>query len=233
MHRLASLVSGGGSTMEEIAKAARSGEIPDLELACVVASRADAGAVARARALGIPEKDIVVVSRRTHGEAFARVLLETLGERGVTVVTQNGWMVKTPEEVIAAYEGRIFNQHPGSPEDVGGQGMYGKRVHAAMVLFRKRTKRALATAMIAQRVHTEYDRGAVVQRTYVPVEDDDTPETLQARALPVEHAVQIALLQDFVRGTLRDLPPESVARPEEQELLEECKREAMALYPRG
>lgn len=242
MERLASLISGGGTTMNEIVKATQSGEIPDMEIACIIASKAEAGGIEKARKLGVLESDIVIINphdfrmdglMKIDREAFGRRILEVLHQHNATVITQNGWIPYTPDSVTLAYEGRIFNQHPGDPKQFGGKGMMGKAVHAAVLEFQRLAGRTFDTPVVAHYAQSGLDTGAVVKRQYAPVFSDDTVDALQARALLLEHQVQIALLQDFVRGNVSALEPHILVHPSELELLKEAKRRACEAYPHG
>lgn len=225
--------------MAEIIKAVKSGEISNMEIACVISSKADAGGIGKAKALGIPESDILTIDPR-HPQ-FGEKILEELQGRDVTVVTQNGWMPKTPENVIEAFKDKIFNQHPGPVPEFGGEGMYGRRVHAAVLLYRRWTngtdwrRNEYWTEVIAQRVDKDFDKGAVIKRVRVIVKPDDTVEDLQARALPVEHRLQISLLQDLVKGNLKESPqrPGIITSPAEKLVWELSKKTAFLLYPKG
>jgi len=238
--RLVSLISGGGTTMEQIIKACQSGEIP-MDVAGVISSNPTAGGIEKARRLGIPEKNIVVVDqnkfrgadRKVDLEGFGLAILKELRERGATVVTQNGWLPLTPEHVIDEYSETIFNQHPGPVPEFGGRGMYGRRVHAARMLFVRQTKRDFWTEAIAQRVDKKYDQGAVVKSTRVEILKDDTVDDLQQRVLPVEHRTQIDLLKDVASGNIREIPSEKLVRPGEEKTLYVAKRMARLLYPHG
>lgn len=239
--RLATLISGGGTTMEQIIKACQTGEIP-MDIACVISSSPTAGGLKRAKDLGVPEKDIVFINpdnfrgedKKIDQEGFGLAILKELRERGVTVVTQNGWMPLTPEHVIDKYEETIFNQHPGPVPEFGGKGMYGRRVHATRLLFTRMTKRDSWTEAIAQRVHKEFDQGVVVKSTKVDILKDDTVDDLQQRVLRVEHKVQIELLKDVTRGIVREVNPrEMLVRPGEEQVLYIAKRMARFLYPHG
>jgi len=238
MERLVSLVSGGGSTMQEIARAIERGDVQGMKMAGVIASRPDAGGIAKARALNVP---IDIVDPRTYRnqgkidrEAFGRRLLDVLENRfGATVVTQNGWIPLTPSSVTAAYEGRMFNQHPGPPEQFGGKGMMGKAVHAAILKFQELAGRTFATSVVGHHADAKLDEGGVVLRRPVEVRSGDTVDSLQERALPEEHVAQIQMLQAFVKGELRTLEPELLVHPDEMHLLEEAKRYAIAAYPKG
>lgn len=234
--------------MVEIIKACQSGEIPNMDIACIISSKTDAGGIEKARALGVSSDDIVIVDPRDFKDGkevdqvrFGEKLLEELGKRGVTAITQNGWLPKTPESVIKEYEGKIFNQHPGPVPEFGGKGMYGRRVHAAVLLYRRWTNgdnwRCVEhwTEVIAQRVDKNYDMGAVVKKVRVVILPDDTPEDLQKRALPIEHRVQIDLLKDVASNIVKELGkrPPIVTTPAEQFILELSKKMAMLLYPKG
>lgn len=239
--RWASLISGGGTTMQEMVSACQSGRVP-MEIACIIVSNQEAGGIEKAMRLGIPGKDIVVVDpnnfRDGDGmvdqESFGNALLKELRPRGVTVVTQNGWLPLTPPHVISEFSGVIFNQHPGPVPEFGGKSMYGKRVHAARLGFAQRVGRDFWTEAIAQRVAVDFDQGAVVRSERVDILSGDTAEVLQQRVLPVEHRVQIALLQDVARGNVRELGSREVlVRPGEEGILFDAKREARRLYPNG
>lgn len=239
--RLATLISGGGTTMEQIIIACQKGEIP-MDVACVIASNSDAGGIEKARNLGIPENDIIVINPNNfHGEdkkvdqeGFGLAILKTLREHGATVVTQNGWMPLTPEHIVDEYVETIFNQHPGPVPEFGGRGMYGRRVHATRLLFTRMTKRDNWTEAIAQRVHYEFDKGAVVKSERVDILPEDTVDDLQQRVLPVEHKTQIELLKDVARGNVKELSTrESLVRLGEEQILYTAKRAAILLYPHG
>lgn len=239
--RLATLISGGGTTMQEIIRACQSGEIP-MNVACVISSTPTAGGIEKARRLGIPDHDIVVVNPddfrggdgKVDQEGFGLSILRQLRERGATVVTQNGWLPLTPRVVIEEYPETTFNQHPGPVPEFGGKGMYGRRVHAARLLFTRLTGRDSWTEAIAQRVHNEYDQGLVVKATRVDILPDDTVDDLQQRVLPIEHRVQIDLLKDVAAGSIRELTGRvRLVRPGEEQTLFLAKKLARLLYPHG
>jgi phosphoribosylglycinamide formyltransferase 1 len=230
--RLATLISGNGTTMAEIIKACQSGGLP-IDIACVISSKVTAGGIKRAFELGIPESDIVVVNPRMYedSEAFGTALLHELQSRDVTIVTQNGWLHRTPDAVIDAFPERIFNQHPGPVPEFGGDGMYGKRVHAARLAFLKATGRDYWTEAVVHRVTPVYDDGAVVKSEQVAIFPDDTIETLQSRVLPVEHRIQIEFLQEFIEGSLTEVPKrELLVRQGEEKLLSQAKRALLSNY---
>lgn len=203
--------------------ACQSKKIP-MEVACVVTSNPYAEGVGKALRLRIPQKDIIA------GGDF----LEELQKREVTVVTQNGWLPKTPEKVIDVFPGKIFNQHPGPVPEFGGAGMYGRRVPAAVLLFTRMTKREPWTQVVVQRVHYDWDQGVVVGSKRVPILPSDTVEDLQKRILPVEHRLQIELLKQVAEGKVIEIAArESLVKPDQEETLKLAKRMARLLYPKG
>lgn len=228
--------------MAEIIKAVQSQEIPNMEIAGVLASNPDAGGIEKAVKLGIPKSDIHVLQRRdfripettkTDWERFGRAITDFFRPRFVSVVTQNGFIPTMPEYVTERYPRSIFNQHPGPPEEFGGKGMKGRAVHAAILEFQRLAGRIFETSVVGHYSHKEVDKGAVVQRAKVPVLAGDTVKDLQERALPVEHRVQIEMLQNFMLGKLRALEPEMLVHPDELPLLEQAKAFAIKEYPDG
>lgn len=227
--------------MQEITRACQSGEVP-MDVACVISSDPNAGGIEKAHRLGVPDEDIIVIDpnkfrgddKKVDMEGFGSIILKELKGRGVTVVTQNGWMPLTPEAVIDQYPETMFNQHPGPVPEFGGQGMYGRRVHAARILFTRMTKRDPWTEAIGQRVHKDFDQGAVVKSSRVYILPGDTVEDLQQRVLPVEHRVQIDLLKDVAAGNIRVVSTrEALVRPGEEQILSLVKRVARMFYPHG
>lgn len=126
------------------------------------------------------------------------------------MVTQNGWLPKTPAMVIDAFPGNIYNQHPGPVPEFGGKGMYGRRVHAAVLLFKRLTKSdQMWTEAVVQRAAYKFDSGIVVKSQRVEILPKDTVDDLQQRVLPVEHELQIQLLDDVVNGNVVEQPVSS------------------------
>lgn len=236
--RLGSLVSGGGSTMEQIVLASQNGWL-QMDVACVLASKEGIGAIKKANSYGIALE--IVNPDEFRGDdgkvdqyGFGQVILRSLQKHGVTVVTQNGWLPLTPENVIDTYKDAIFNQHPGPVPEFGGKGMYGRRVHAARLLFTRMTKRDYWTEAIAQRVHEDYDRGVVVKSQQVEIFPGDIVDDLQQRVLPIEHGVQIELLKDVTRGEVKEVERKFLLiKPGEEHVLFEAKKIAKLLYPNG
>ncbi len=238
--RLALLISGGGTTMREIIRSTRDDRLPGIEPALVIASRPDASGLDKAAALRIPERDLIVLERKTFMslDAFGASILAECRRRSIDLIGQYGWLPLTPRNVIEAYAGRIISQHPGPLDpgrpDFGGKGMYGRRVHCARLLFVRQTTRDYTTTVVAHHVTAEFDRGTVIHSATIPILDDDDPITLQQRALPFEHQVQIETLQFFAnRGVPSSQRAEPLVRDAEVGCLEESKRIAGLLFPKG
>jgi phosphoribosylglycinamide formyltransferase-1 len=147
-------------------------------------------------------------------------------------------MVLTPANVIDRYKGMMVNQHPGpldtGRDDFGGPGMYGLRVHAARICFVSKTGHDYWSESTAQLVGEEFDTGKVIRTGRVPIFEGDTAEMLAERMLPVEHQVQLQALEDFFHNRVSIIHrPEPLVSPEEVSVLEECKKTAILMYPKG
>ncbi len=238
--RIALLISGGGTTMAAIIKATQNGILHNVIPVLVISSNKEAGGIEKAKNLGIPEKDIVVIRPKdfVNPEKFGEKILEECRLREIDFIGQYGWLVKTPENVIDAYKDMIVNQHPapldpGRP-DFGGPGMYGLRDHEARLQFVRKVNRDFWTEAVAHRVTSDFDKGAIVKRKQIPILQNDTAETLQARVLPIEHEIQIETIRDFANRTVLEYIRETpLVLSGEEVILEECKEKAKKLYPHG
>lgn len=233
----ASLISGGGSTMEALGRACLDGGplYGKAKLVTVIASTPDAPGLQKARPLGITNSAIINPKDYRTPEAFGEAIIRHLNAFNIQLVFQNGWMPKTPANVIGSFPGRIYNQHPAPVPEFGGKGMYGRRPHAARLLFARIVQGDFWTCAITQRVAPDFDAGAVVHRQTITILPTDDPITLQQRVLPVEHQVQIEALGKIIDGTAVELPPdEPLAKTiEEKMILDTCKRYACLLFPNG
>ena len=184
--RVAVCVSGGGSNLQALLDALPEGAPARVVL--VLSDRPDAGGLARARRAGVPAE--VFTDPRDPTEWLTR-----LGRRDVDLVVLAGFLKLVPAPVVAAWRGRIVNIHPALLPRHGGPGMFGRRVHAAVL--------AAGDAESGATVHLvdeEYDHGAALAQARVPVHPDDTPETLAARVLAAEHALLPAVVHAAARA---------------------------------
>jgi phosphoribosylglycinamide formyltransferase 1 len=171
--RIAVAISGRGSNLESLIKALEPGAAAEVVL--VISDRVDAGGLSLARARGISAEVLA-------DPGYAEGWLELLERHAVELIVLAGYLKLVPAAVIGAYRGRIINIHPALLPDFGGKGMYGKRVHRAVL-----ASGARETGVTIHLVDEVYDRGAVLAQARVPVLPGDTPELLAARVLEVEH----------------------------------------------
>lgn len=193
--RVAVCISGGGSNLGALLAAFPPGS--EATIALVISNRSTAGGLERARAHDVP----TVVLR---DPADAEEWIAALEAHRIDLIVLAGYLKLVPRAVIARWEGRIVNIHPAPLPGFGGPGMYGLRAHAAVL------EAGLAeSAATVHLVDEEYDRGAVLAALPVPVEADDTPETLAARVLAAEHR----LLPAVVRAAARAGRPVPLSQP--------------------
>ncbi len=190
--RVAVLASGGGSNLQALIDRFHAPPSP-VQVSLVVASRAGIGALARAERAGIAS---VVVDARAPGAA-ARLLGELDAHR-IDLVVLAGYLSLVPAEVVERFRGRMLNIHPALLPAFGGQGMYGMRVHRAVI-----ESGARVSGATVHRVDDRYDEGEIVAQWPVPVLPGDTPETLAARVLAVEHRILPLAVEALARG----IPP--------------------------
>jgi phosphoribosylglycinamide formyltransferase-1 len=177
--RLAVLASGRGSNLRALQEYLARGERTTLaHLALVLSDHADAGALAFARSRDIAATAI------DGGTLGGDRLLAQLRSHRIDLVVLAGYMRLVPEVVVRAYRGRILNVHPALLPGFGGRGMYGARVHAAVIAAGSRVSGATVHF-----VDEHYDQGAIIAQWPVPVLSGDTPQALAARVLRVEHAL--------------------------------------------
>ena len=239
--RIAMLISGGGTTMQAIIRACKNGALKDkVEPVLVIASRAEAGGLQKACDEGIPNHNVLLIARTDYPDPldFGEAILMACQKRRVDFIGQYGWMVKTPANVIEAYQNMMVNQHPGPLDpgkpDFGGKGMFGHRVHCARLYFVRKVKRDFTTEAVAQRIALEYDQGAVLRKRVIPIQKDDDPISLQERVLPEEHLVQIETLEDFADGNVIEITRRTpLVFSGEEKVLAEAKKIAKMLFPKG
>jgi formyltetrahydrofolate-dependent phosphoribosylglycinamide formyltransferase len=177
MIRAAVLASGGGSNLQAILDHLDAlGHSRPLDIVLVASNRSGAGALDRARRRGIPAEVIT--------PADASAILALFDRHAVQMVILAGYLRLVPQEVISRFRGAILNVHPALLPKFGGAGMYGHRVHEAVVAAGE-TESGATVHLVSE----EYDRGAIVAQSRVPVHATDTAETLASRVLAAEHAL--------------------------------------------
>ena len=175
--KIAVLVSGGGTNLQALIDAERSGIIRSGEIALVVSSKPDAYALTRAANAGIKT---AVAERKKLGtqEAFEKKILEALDENGIDVIILAGFMSILSESFVKKYPKRIINVHPALIPSFCGEGFYGLRVHEAALSYGVKL-----TGATVHFVNEIADGGEIIAQKAVAVRKNDTPETLQRRVM--------------------------------------------------
>ena len=191
--RLGALASGGGTNLQAIMDRCASGDLP-ARMAVVIGNNSGSGALERARRAGVPTCHL---SGRTHPDpqALDRAIAEVFQSYGVDLVVLGGYMKKLGPVTLQAYPNRILNIHPALLPAFGGKGMYGLRVHQAVI-----ESGAWISGVTVHLADEEYDHGPIVAQEAVRVGPDDTPESLAARVLEVEHRLYWEVVRLFAEG---------------------------------
>lgn len=191
--RLGALASGGGTNLQAIMDRCASGDLP-ARMAVVISNNSGSGALEGARRAGVPTCHL---SGRTHPnpQALDRAIAEVFQSYGVDLVVLGGYMKKLGPVTLQAYPNRILNIHPALLPAFGGKGMYGLRVHQAVI-----ESGAWISGVTVHLADEEYDHGPIVAQEAVRVGPDDTPESLAARVLEVEHRLYWEVVRLFAEG---------------------------------
>ena len=184
--RVAVAVSGRGSNLEALF--ARLGNGDDARVVLVISDRAEAPALDRARERGVAA--MALQDWRSAEEWLAALTAES-----VDLLVLAGYLKLVPAEVIARYRGRIINVHPALLPDFGGKGMYGIRVHEAVL-----QSGAVESGCTVHLVEEEYDRGMILVQARVPVLPGDTAQMLASRVLEQEHRLLPAVVLAAARA---------------------------------
>jgi len=191
--RMAVLLSGSGTSLENLLEHIDSGAVPG-RVEVVISSKKKAFGLERARRRGIPA---VAVVRKQHPEvgAFNDALHAVLADYDVDLVLLLGFL--SPFETRGKFDGRTMNVHPALIPAFCGKGFYGHRVHEAVL-----EAGVKLTGATVHFVDAEYDHGPIILQEVVPVEDDDTPDTLAARVQASERRLVPEAVRLFAEGRL-------------------------------
>jgi formyltetrahydrofolate-dependent phosphoribosylglycinamide formyltransferase len=192
--RLAVLLSGSGTTLQNIIDRIDRGEL-DATVAGVISSRAAVFGLERAKKHGIPTAEVVRKEYASH-EAFNTALWTEIRGLSPDLVVLAGFMSLI--DVPADFQNRIINVHPALIPAFCGHGMYGHHVHEEVLRYG-----AKVSGATVHFVDTEYDHGPIVLQGTVPVLDDDTPDTLAERVQALERELYPQAIQLFAQGRLR------------------------------
>lgn len=192
--RIAVLASGGGSNFQALVDRFQRPDVPDREIVGVIASREGAGVLERARRAGVAS---AVSPPASTSDGMATFLRRTLDEWRSDIVVLAGYMKLVPGTIVRDWWGRILNIHPALLPSFGGRGMYGARVHRAVIEAGVRI-----TGATVHFVDEAYDRGPILCQWPVPVLAGDTPESVAARVLTVEHRMLPAAVEALASGAV-------------------------------
>lgn len=190
--RVAILISGRGSNMAALIRAAMTKDFP-AEIAVVISNKADAGGLEKARASGIATLTIESKPFGKDRAAFEAVLQSALDQHRIDLVCLGGFMRLFTAEFVQRWYGRMLNIHPSLLPAFPGLDPHGQALTAGV-------KIAGATVHF---VIPETDAGPILMQGAVAVRDDDTPDTLSARILEIEHKIYPDALRLVASGRIR------------------------------
>jgi phosphoribosylglycinamide formyltransferase-1 len=188
------LASGAGSSARAIVAAIEAGSL-HAEARLMVSNNRSAAALEFAREHGVPA---LCIPTQADPEAADAALVEALVAHGVELVVLSGYLRRLGPKTLSRYTGAVVNIHPGPLPEFGGHGMYGRRVHEAVL--------AAGVAESGVAIHVvddEYDHGPVIARKPVALQPGDTAETLEARVRAAEPAFFVETLRRIAEGGIK------------------------------
>lgn len=195
---VAVFASGGGTNFQALLDHQSAQD--DWRVTLLVMNR-EGGAARRAQEAGVPVR-IIPTKDRTEEDVAAETLA-TLEEHGAQLVLLAGYLRRIPSTLVERYRGRMLNIHPALLPAFGGPGMYGRRVHEAVVAADVNVSGATVHF-----VDHHYDDGAILGQWQVEVRPDDTPERLAERVLRVEHRLYPAAVDHLAAALVEGRKPE-------------------------
>lgn len=195
MKRIAVFASGGGTDFQSVIDANEREHF--CEISILIASKHDIGAIERAQKRDIPSA-VYAKAEWPDLEELYSDLKKRLNELKVDYIVLAGWLKIIPESFIRAFEDRIINIHPSLIPSFCGGGFYGLKVHRAVLEYG-----AKISGCTVHFVNEVPDGGAIIAQRAVDVEEDDTPESLQARILEVEHMLLPYCVKKLCEGKIK------------------------------
>ncbi len=193
--RLAVMLSGGGTTLQNLIDRIADGRLKGWRIVTVISSLSKAYGLVRAQQANIPTR-IIRKKDFADVESFSQAIVERLDEAQPDLVALAGWMCHwiVPER----YLGRVMNVHPALLPSFGGQGFYGHHVHEAVL-----ARGCKITGATVHFVDNMYDNGPIILQKAVEVLEDDTPDTLADRVQATEREIFPEAIALFGQGRLR------------------------------
>lgn len=177
MKNICVLVSGGGTNLQALIDAEKSGQIKGGKITCVISSKEGVYALERAKQNGIPTR---VMPRKDYADvsSYTKAVTDALLEEKADLIVYAGFMTILDEQIVKAFPYKMINIHPALIPSFCGKGYYGLHVHEAVL--QRGVKISGATVHFVTEV---CDGGPIILQGTVPVLDDDTPEVLQKRIM--------------------------------------------------
>lgn len=191
--KLGFLASGNGSSAKAIVDAIAAGRV-EAEARLLVSNKKGCAAFDWAAPMGVATLAIPTISDPDAADA---ALERAMADAGVELIVMSGYLRRLGPKTLARYANRILNIHPGPLPRFGGEGMYGARVHEAVI-----GAGVAESAIVIHAVDEEYDHGPEIDRRAVPIAPGDTPEALEARVKALEPVFFVETLQRLAAGTL-------------------------------
>lgn len=194
--KTAVLVSGGGTNLQAILDAERSGKITNATIAAVISDRAEAYALRRAEQAGV--EAVTIPYKELERSEFERQLILALQERGIELIVLAGFMRILSADFTSRYPERILNIHPSLIPSFCGEGYYGLKVHRAALDYGVKV-----TGATVHFVNEVPDGGKIVAQKAVYIHSDDTPESLQKRVMREAEWIIFPEAIESVAGNIR------------------------------
>jgi len=193
--KLGFLASKNGSNMQAIIDACADGRI-SASPSLLICNNATAFAATRAQASGLIVK---ILNSKTHPDPsdLDQAIEETLIAHQIDLVVLAGYMKRIGKQTLSAFSNRILNIHPSLLPKFGGQGMYGIRVHEAVIRSRE-----AETGATVHLVNEDYDDGPILQQRSINVRSGETPKSLQDRTLELEHSLYPDTITKIAKGDI-------------------------------
>ncbi|MCK9203599.1 MAG: phosphoribosylglycinamide formyltransferase [Bacteroidales bacterium] len=188
MAHLALFASGNGSNVQRIADYFRGH--PDVSIDLVLSNNPQAYVLERSQKLNIPS---LVFSRKDFYET--NYILDILLARNITHIILAGFLWLIPENILKTFQGKIINIHPALLPGYGGKGMYGTRVHQAVI-----NSGDTSSGITIHYVNETYDEGQIIFQSRCPVVPEDTPETLAGKIHQLEYRYYPEIIEQIVLG---------------------------------
>lgn len=194
--KTAVLVSGGGTNLQAILDAEKSGKITNATIAAVISDRAEAYALRRAEQAGV--EAVTIPFKELGRSEFERQLILALQERGIELIVLAGFMRILSADFTSRYPERILNIHPSLIPSFCGEGYYGLKVHRAALDYGVKV-----TGATVHFVNEVPDGGKIVAQKAVYIHSDDTPESLQKRVMREAEWIIFPEAIESVAGNIR------------------------------